>query len=66
MDQLILILLQQSADHSSPALGLEPAKKDLNRQGLAVEPLSSSGPDEEVENQGILETEIEGDNIRDG
>jgi hypothetical protein len=59
VEQLILILLQKSADHSSPAQGLKPAKVDFNHQALVGGLLSSSRAHEEVESKGILTTEAE-------
>lgn len=63
MERLILRLLQSSADHPSPAQGLEPAKEYLNHQGLAGETLSSFRTDEEVESEGTLEPEAEQDDV---
>jgi len=59
VEQLILILLQKSADHGSPAQALEPAEDDVNHQGLARELLSSGRTYEEVENKGMLKIKTE-------
>lgn len=63
MEQLILILLQKSADHSSPAQGSDPVKKDLSPQDLVDEALASGRIDEEVEIIKILGTKAEQDDV---
>ncbi len=61
VEQLILILLQKSANHSSSAQGSETAKDDFNHQGLAGEAVSSGRTHEKVESRGMLKPEAEED-----